>query len=59
MAYLKRRPEVDTSVVTEAPLSLLVPTWILIAANVYFGIDTGLTVGIAEKAALVLMANAP
>jgi len=37
----------------------LVPTWILITANVYFGIDTGLTVGIAEKAASVLMAGAP
>ena len=59
MAYLRRRLETDTSVVTEAPLSLLVPTWILITANVYFGIDTGLTVGIAEKAASVLMANAP
>ena len=59
MAYLRRRLEADTSVVTEAPLSLLVPTWILITANVYFGIDTGLTVGIAEKAASVLMAGAP
>ena len=59
MAYLRRRLETQTSVVTEAPLSLLVPTWILITANVYFGIDTGLTVGIAEKAASVLMANAP
>ena len=59
MAYLRRRLEADTSVVTEAPLSLLVPTWILITANVYFGIDTGLTVGIAEKAASALMAGAP
>ena len=30
---------------------MLVPTWILIAANVYFGIDTSLTSGIARRAA--------
>jgi multicomponent Na+:H+ antiporter subunit D len=35
----------------EAPVSLLVPTWILIGANIYFGIDTDLTVGVARRAA--------
>lgn len=39
----------------EAPLSLLIPLWILIAANFYFGIDTRLTVGTAESAAAWLM----
>lgn len=38
----------------EAPWSLLVPLWILIFANIYFGIDTRLTVGIAEQAAAYL-----
>ena len=40
--------------VKEAPILLLVPTWILVFANIYFGLDTELTVGIAERAAQVL-----
>jgi len=40
---------------TEAPLSLLIPTWMLIAANVYFGIDTDLTAGVARRAAMLLL----
>ncbi len=39
----------------EAPVSLLVPTWALIAANVYFGLDTSVTVGVATRAAQTLM----
>ncbi|MEX1031788.1 MAG: monovalent cation/H+ antiporter subunit D family protein [Cellvibrionaceae bacterium] len=39
----------------EAPWSLLVPVWLLIAANIYFGLDTRLTVGVAESAAAYLM----
>ncbi|NHN36493.1 monovalent cation/H+ antiporter subunit D family protein [Pseudomaricurvus alcaniphilus] len=35
----------------EAPRSLLLVIWILVAANLYFGIDTRLPVGIAEAAA--------
>jgi multicomponent Na+:H+ antiporter subunit D len=42
--------------VREAPLAILIPTWILIAANFYFGIDTNLTVGVAETAAASLLA---
>ncbi len=41
--------------VREAPLSMLVPMWILIAANVYFGVNTELTVDLAERAAHALM----
>ena len=43
----------------EAPLSLLVPTWVLITANLYFGINTDLTVGVAQRAAAWLLAGAP
>ncbi len=39
----------------EAPLSLLLPTWILVVANVWFGIDTSLTVGGAMTAAQSLI----
>lgn len=39
----------------EAPLSLLVPTWVLALSNIYFGIDTRLPVHLAEQAALRLL----
>ena len=45
----------DKSDVTEAPVSLLIPAWFLVIANVYFGIDTSLSLGIAELAANALM----
>jgi multicomponent Na+:H+ antiporter subunit D len=41
----------------EAPLSLLVPTLILAAANVYFGIDAGFTLGAADRAARALLGH--
>lgn len=44
-----------SAVVTEAPLSLLVPTWALIAANIYFGIDASFTAGVATRASLSLL----
>ena len=44
--------------IEEAPLSLLVPTWVLVGANVYFGIDAGLTVGVASRAAAILFEGA-
>jgi multicomponent Na+:H+ antiporter subunit D len=43
----------------EAPLMMLVPVWLLIAANIYFGIDTDVTVGIASRAADALLAGPP
>jgi len=43
----------------EAPLSLLLPTWTLALANLYFGIDTSLSVGMAEAAVGGLFGGAP
>ncbi|MEX2367702.1 MAG: monovalent cation/H+ antiporter subunit D family protein [Pseudohongiellaceae bacterium] len=40
---------------SEAPLSILFPMWILVIANIYFGIDTELTVGASQAAASMLM----
>ena len=54
VAYF-RDPPANHPRVTEAPLSLLVPTWVLVLANFYFGIDTTLTVGVAENAARILL----
>ena len=35
----------------EAPLSMLVPTWVLLGATVFFGIYTAYSAGVAEQAA--------
>jgi len=43
--------------VTEAPLAMLVPTLVLAAATVWFGIDTELSAGIARQAAEVLLSG--
>jgi len=45
----------DRSKVREAPLLLLLPTWILALANIYFGIDSRLTLGMASAAASLLL----
>ena len=45
--------------IKEAPLSLLLPLWLLVIANIYFGFDTSLTVGIAEPAAKMLLGDKP
>jgi multicomponent Na+:H+ antiporter subunit D len=43
----------------EAPLALLVPVWVLTAANLWFGIDTRLSAGVAARAAEMLLGGAP
>jgi len=56
VAYLQA-PDDDTR--CEAPLSLLLPTWALVLANFWFGIDTRVTVGMAERAAALLTGAGP
>ncbi len=56
VAYLQ---PADSTERCEAPLSLLIPTWILVLANFWFGIDTRMTVGIAERAAAMLSGMTP
>jgi multicomponent Na+:H+ antiporter subunit D len=57
-AYFHAPPEGDLEV-REAPLSMLLPIWILIFANLYFGIDTRLTVGVASQASALLLGGFP
>lgn len=45
--------------VQEAPASLLLPMWILVLANLYFGINTEVTVGVSQLAAASLFGGAP
>jgi len=42
----------------DAPFSMLAPMWILIIANIYFGVRTEWTGGLAERAATALMSFA-
>lgn len=43
--------------VREAPLALLLPSLVLAVANLYFGLDTRLSLGVARQAAAVLGAG--
>jgi multicomponent Na+:H+ antiporter subunit D len=56
IAYLSK-PKENIQTVSEAPLSLLIPTWALVLANLYFGIDTSMTIRFANGAALTLFGS--
>lgn len=43
-----------SEIVKEAPMSFLFPIWILVLANIYFGIDTRLSVEVAQAASMNL-----
>ena len=49
------RPPSGDVAIREAPLALLVPTWALVLANLWFGIDASLTAGVATRAAELLI----
>jgi len=53
------RPAPEDIVVREAPLALLIPTWTLALANLYFGLDTSLNAGVARQAAASLLGVTP
>ncbi len=50
-----KEPAAGTEAVKEAPLSLLLPTLFLAAANVYFGLDTRLVLEMTGDAAILLL----
>ena len=50
-----KEPAAGRKNVREAPLSMLLPTLLLAAANIYFGLDTRLTVELTGNAAVLLM----
>lgn len=56
--YFRPVPEGHEKV-GEAPLVLLLPTLLLAAANIYFGLDTELPVGAARAAAAQLLGSSP
>lgn len=57
-AWFRDLPEQNANV-NEAPLSLLVPVWMLTAANIWFGLNTEWSVAIASRAADLLIGGAP
>jgi multicomponent Na+:H+ antiporter subunit D len=57
-AYLAA-PGADTPRRGEAPLAMLAPAWLLVAACVWFGFDTSFTVGGARHAAALLIGGGP
>lgn len=50
-----REPGAALAKLKEAPLEMLIPAWTMIAACIYFGLDTTLTVGSAAQAAATLL----
>jgi multicomponent Na+:H+ antiporter subunit D len=57
VAYFQH-PDPDHEI-REAPLSLLVPTWVLVVASFWFGIDAGMTAEVATLAAETLLGVMP
>ncbi len=58
IAYFKPRPE-GAAEISEVPLNMLLPIWVMVASNVYFGMNTDLTVSAAMSAAKSLIGGAP
>lgn len=56
LAYSKSDSEANSN---EAPPLMLIALWVLVIANIYFGIDTRLTVGASASAAATLIEGAP
>ena len=55
-AYFKEPGEdTDATKIKEVPVSMLIPMWLLVLANIYFGIDTSLTVSAATAGAEALL----
>ena len=57
-AWFRDLPESHRAL-KEAPLSLLVPVWVLVAANIWFGVDTRYSAGLAASAANWLLGGQP
>ena len=58
VAYFTERSD-DAISVQEAPVTMLLPMWVLVGANVYFGVNTDLTVSTAFGAAKALIGVGP
>jgi multicomponent Na+:H+ antiporter subunit D len=57
-AYLSE-PGDRTPAPGEAPMTMLAPAWLLVAACIWFGLDTTWPVGGAQRAAALMLGSAP
>ncbi len=55
VAYFREAPAGAPAGRQEAPLSMLIPTWLLIGASIVLGIRTDWTAGLAARAAALLL----
>ena len=53
-AYFGEAPE-GRAPVAEAPLEMLIPLWVMVLANFYFGVDADLTTSVAGKVATTFL----
>ncbi len=58
VAYFRSRAN-EAAPISEAPTAMLVPLWILVGANIFFGIHTDLTITSAMAAAQSLIGAVP
>jgi multicomponent Na+:H+ antiporter subunit D len=56
VVYFRPAPAAGQGV-REAPAAMLVPAWLLIAGNLYFGIDASITSGLARQGAASLISG--
>ena len=56
--FFFREPAAEKSI-KEAPLSMLIPTWILIGGTLFFGLQTEWTAGVAGSVANFLLGGLP
>jgi len=52
-------PKPGKKLVSEAPMAFLIPVWLLVGANIYFGVDTRLSLYLAQAASQSLFGVAP
>ena len=58
VAYFgKGAGEANNNYIQEAPLAILIPTWIVVALNIWFGLVPSLPVGLSSHAAGLLMGH--
>jgi multicomponent Na+:H+ antiporter subunit D len=58
ISFFKPTPE-GAPAIAEAPLSMLIPTWLLAGACLWFGIDASTTLSVARASAAFLLGGAP
>ena len=57
-AYFKGRPNGAVEI-RDVPLSMLIPIWVMVGSNFYFGLNTNFTISAAMKAATSLIGDGP